>query len=162
ALWFVRPIIQPSSCPAKSLRFIQAADTIIHKPSELYENSGGLCNYLSSRRSGMKFCVRRAIVPACWWLSLSSVFLISSWVQADDDSRDSVMYKDPEVRIANITRAFPPDLVEAWLVGLRRPETDYQSRAALTILLAHQHGMKGLEVMIDPLVEIPTGPAHHE
>ena len=42
ALWFVRPIIQPSSCPAKSLRFIQAADTIIHKPSELYENSGGL------------------------------------------------------------------------------------------------------------------------
>jgi HEAT repeat protein len=90
------------------------------------------------------------------------MFLMASWLRADDDSRDSFMYKDPEIRIAEVRREFPPDLIDAWLVGLRRPEADYQSRAALTVILAHQQGMKGLEVTIDPLMEILVGAGHHD
>jgi len=52
-------------------------------------------------------------------------------------------------------------LTSVWLIALRRPEADYQSRAALTIVMAHQEGMKGLHVTIDPLMEILAGPDHH-
>src|SRR5260370_7059764 len=70
------------------------------------------------------------------------------------------MYQDPKLPRAKITRAPLPDLTSVWLTALRRPEADYQSRAALTIVMAHQAGMKGLEVTFDPLFQILAAPDH--
>ena len=73
-----------------------------------------------------------------WCLSFLLVFAIASPIHAEDESLDSLMYHDPELPKAKIVRALPPDLISAWLVALHRPEADYQCRAALTIVLAHQ------------------------
>jgi HEAT repeat protein len=86
---------------------------------------------------------------------------MASSIRAGEEPLDSLMYHDPELPKPKIAKVFGPDLIDAWLLALRRTEADYQCRAALTIALAHQEGMKGLEVTIDPLVEILERPDHH-
>jgi len=80
-------------------------------------------------------------------------FASASDVRADDDALDSLMYHQPELPKATIIKKLPQDVLPLWLLALRRPEADYQSRAALTIILAHQEGIKGLEPAIEPLLE---------
>src|SRR5437879_241197 len=106
---------------------------------------------------------RQSHVRALWlfYVALIALFCATFPARAEDDSLDSVMYQDPKLPRAKITRAPLPDLTSVWLIALRRPEADYQSRAALTIVMAHQEGMKGLDVTIDPLLEILAGPDHH-
>src|SRR5260370_9299243 len=106
---------------------------------------------------------RRSKVRALWliYVALITFLCVTFPACAEDDCLDSVMYQDPKLPRAKITRAPLPDLTSVWLIALRRPEADYQSRAALTIVMAHQEGMKGLEVTFDPLLEILAGPDHH-
>ena len=104
---------------------------------------------------------RRSNVLVLWWLSFLFLLAITSSIRAEEYPLDSVMYHDPELPKAKITRAMPPDLISEWLVALRRPEADYQCRAALTIVRAHQEGMKDLERTIHPLLEILEQPNHH-
>jgi HEAT repeat protein len=96
-----------------------------------------------------------------WCLSFLLVFAIASPIHAEDESLDSLMYHDPELPKAKIVRALPPDLISAWLVALHRPEADYQCRAALTIVLAHQAGIQGLERTVAALLEVIEQPNHH-
>jgi hypothetical protein len=99
---------------------------------------------------------------ASFGIAAAAFFCTTFASRAADDPLDSVMYRDPELPLAKVVKALPsPDLINIWLVALRRPEADYQSRAALTIIMAHREGMKGLEVTIDPLIEILVGPNHH-
>src|SRR5262249_45684560 len=48
-----------------------------------------------------------------------------------------------------------------WLLALRRPEADLQCQAALTIVLAHKDGVQGLEVAVEPLLQVLEQPDHH-
>ena len=101
---------------------------------------------------------RQSIVQLLWWLSFLFLLATASSNRAEDEALDSVMYHAPELPKAKIARALPPDLISDWLVALRRPEADYQCRAALTIVRAHQEGMKDLERTIHPLLEILEQP----
>src|SRR6266481_8528856 len=97
----------------------------------------------------------RKLARVFWLLSSLAVVLLAtaSNVHADDDVLDVLIYHNPELPKATITKEFPPDLLPLWLVALRRPEADYQSKAALTIALAHKEGMNGLEAAVPPLLE---------
>ena len=64
---------------------------------------------------------------------------------------DSPMYRMPDVPIPPVEIVFPGGLQELWLRALARPEVEMRLRAAQTIGLAHQRGMKGLEATITPL-----------
>jgi HEAT repeat protein len=83
-------------------------------------------------------------------------------VRAEDGVLDSLMHHDPELQRAEIVHLFPPNPLPVWLVALQRPETDYQYRAALTIILAHQADYKGMEAAIDPLLEALVRPNQKE
>jgi len=109
----------------------------------------------------MKFRGVPLSIALPWPLSFLLVLGIQLSIRAEDESLDSLMYHDPELPKAKIVRAFPPDLFRDWLVALHRPEADYQCRAALTIVLAHQEGMKGLERTIPSLLEILEQPNRH-
>jgi HEAT repeat protein len=63
------------------------------------------------------------------------------------------MYRSPKLPNPKVVRTFPENMKDLWLVALQRPEADYQYQAAVTISLAHQEGMKGLELAIEPLLE---------
>jgi HEAT repeat protein len=96
-----------------------------------------------------------------FWLLLGPAFVLlvlASNVHADDDVLDVLIYHNPELPKATITKQFPPDLFPLWLVALRQPEADYQSKAALTIALAHKEGMDGLEAAVQPLLEMLQRP----
>src|SRR6266702_3172537 len=100
---------------------------------------------------------------ACWLVAIPFAVFVSpaSIGRADDAGLDTRMYHDPELPIPKIVRVYPENLLPLWLVALGRPEADYQCRAALTIVLAHQEGMKDLERTIHPLLEILEQPNHH-
>jgi len=79
-------------------------------------------------------------------------------LHAEDSLPDSIMYHDPELPQAKIAHVFPEHLMPAWLDALHRPEADYQSRPALTILLAHKEGLHGTTAAIEPLLETLARP----
>jgi HEAT repeat protein len=85
--------------------------------------------------------------------TIAGIGLLTSAVRADDTVLDSRMYHDPELPEPKIVRVYPENLLPVWLIALRRPEADYQSRAALSIVLAHREGIQGLERAIDPLLQ---------
>jgi HEAT repeat protein len=86
-------------------------------------------------------------------ITVAVVGLMTPMSRADDAGLDSRMYHDPELPIPKIVRVYPGNLVPLWLVALGRPEADYQCRAALSVVLAHREGIKGLEAAVDPLLE---------
>jgi len=69
---------------------------------------------------------RQSQVRALWlfYVALVTFFCVAFPARAGDDSLDSVMYQDPKLPRAKITRAPLPDLTSVWLVALRRPEAD--------------------------------------
>jgi len=91
--------------------------------------------------------------PATSLLSIAVIGLMTPISRADDAGLDSRMYHDPELPIPKIVRVYPENLLPLWLVALSRPEADYQCRAALSVVLAHREGIKGLEAAVDPLLE---------
>ncbi len=98
-------------------------------------------------------------------LSLSSVFAllcsVPSSAFAIDEVIDSVMYKDPDVPLAQIVKVFPPRLTALWLWALEQPDSDLKCRAAATIALAQRRGMPGLETTIAPLLQTLDQPGQH-
>jgi hypothetical protein len=92
---------------------------------------------------------------AFWFAILAPVahLFISARAEAWDEAIESVMYRSPELPKARKVEIFSEELKTIWLAALKRPEADYQYQAALTIVLARQHGMKGLETTVAPLLE---------
>src|SRR6266851_8472473 len=90
-----------------------------------------------------------------WHLLFALSFMLwqAAPIQAQADVLDSAMDHDPELPQAKIAHVFPENVLATWLAALRRPEVDYQYRAALTILLAHKEGLDGIKDAIDPLLE---------
>jgi HEAT repeat protein len=78
---------------------------------------------------------------------------ISARAQAWDDVIDSVMYRSPELPKAKAVPVFSEQAKALWITALQRPEADYQCQAAVTIILAHQHGMTGLDGTVEPLLK---------
>lgn len=68
------------------------------------------------------------------------------------DALDSLMDRDPEIPVAEAVRAFPNGLLELWLAALDRPDVESQTRAALSVALAHERGMPGLAAAVPKLV----------
>src|SRR6266478_4030895 len=80
-------------------------------------------------------------------------FLSPGPVLAWDEAIDSVMYKSPDLPKARKVEVFSHEVKSLWLIALQRPEADFQCQAAVTIVLAHQRGMKGSEATVGPLLE---------
>ena len=91
---------------------------------------------------------------------LCSALLFVTSAAAEDGVLDSLIYYEPELPTPKIVRVFPDNLVSPWIVALRRPEADLQRQAAVTIALAHQHGLLGLEAAVDPLLMVLEKPGH--
>lgn len=83
---------------------------------------------------------------------LVPVLVLALPLRADEPVIDSVMYRNPDLPTPRVVQTFPDGLAELWLKALDRPEADYKSRAALSIALAHERGMKGLAAMVPALV----------
>ena len=64
------------------------------------------------------------------------------------DAIDSPMFADPDVRVAEVVKTYPPGLLDLWLAALDRPDADSRCRAATAITLAHQQGMPGLNAAV--------------
>jgi HEAT repeat protein len=80
--------------------------------------------------------------------------VVTSAAAAKEDVIDSLIFHDPELPKPKIMRVFPKNLEAPWLVALGRPEADFQCQAALTITLAHKDGVSGLEVAVEPLLNV--------
>jgi HEAT repeat protein len=83
------------------------------------------------------------VVPAC---------LTPHKCLADDLVVDSVMYSDPNLPAPRVVKTLPPRLPALWLEALQRPEADMKCQAAQALALAHQRGLPGMTVAIEPLV----------
>jgi HEAT repeat protein len=89
---------------------------------------------------------------ARWVAAITLVMQFLTVAVRGDDVIDSVMYHDPDLPMPREVITFNPKLKQVWLDALARPEIDLKTQAALTIVRAHQRGMKGLEAAIDPLL----------
>lgn len=74
---------------------------------------------------------------------------------------DSPMFRDPVIRVADLRKTFHPRLVELWLIALNRPEAEMRAEAARAITAAHQQGMTGLGVAVEPLRRELDKPGQH-
>jgi HEAT repeat protein len=88
-----------------------------------------------------------------WWIAVSVDLIVAPSAGAWDEVIESVMYRSPELPKPREITVFPKGLVTLWVEALRRPEADSQCQAALTIALAHRHGVQGLERAVTPLLE---------
>jgi HEAT repeat protein len=68
-----------------------------------------------------------------------------------EDVIDSPMYKDPDIPVSREVVTYSNKSIPLWLKALDRPQADLKRRVADTIVLAHRHGVKGLEKTIAPL-----------
>jgi hypothetical protein len=66
---------------------------------------------------------------------------------------DSPMYQAPDLPAPKMVRHFPEGAKPLWVKALARPEADLKCQAADAIARAARQGVKGLDVMIAPLVE---------
>lgn len=71
---------------------------------------------------------------------------------AEEGLIDSPMYRLPPVPGPKLVVEYG-DAKELWLKALSRPEAEMKCQAAETIASAHEKGIKGLEIAIDPLVQ---------
>jgi HEAT repeat protein len=71
---------------------------------------------------------------------------------AQDPAIDSLMDSDPVLPAARIEIQFSPGLLPLWLESLDRAEVELRARAAITIVQAHERGMKGLSPAVEPLL----------
>jgi HEAT repeat protein len=74
---------------------------------------------------------------------------------------ESPMYRSPDLPKPRVVKVVPERMKALWLEVLQRPEVDYQCKAALTIGLAHQRGLKGLERTVPLLVRTLERPDQH-
>src|SRR5262245_25027805 len=86
-------------------------------------------------------------------VTLSPCHLVTLSPCRANDVIDSPMYRSPELQTARLVMVFPNGLTERWVEALGRPEADGQTWAALTIALAHERGMKGLDKTVPALLQ---------
>jgi HEAT repeat protein len=71
--------------------------------------------------------------------------------RAYDEIIDSPMYRLPDLPVPRIVNVYL-DAKDLWLKALQRPEADMKRKAADTIALAEQRGVKGLQATVAPLL----------
>ena len=81
--------------------------------------------------------------------------------RAQYEEIDSPMYRSPELSGPPTVRVFPDGLQEIWLRALSRPEAEMRLKAAATIALAHDRGVKGLDATVGPLIAALDAPEKH-
>jgi HEAT repeat protein len=90
------------------------------------------------------------------WLSPLLLFSLSPFLptcRGDfDPVIDSPMYKSPDLPAPPVLLIFPEEARALWLRALERPDADTRCKAAETIALARQRGVKGLETTVAPLL----------
>ncbi len=94
-------------------------------------------------------------------LAVATALALAGPAWGIDDVVDLGIYKDPDIPAATIVKVFPERLTSLWLQALARPENDLKCKAAATIALGHQRGMKGLETAIEPLLRTLDQPELH-
>lgn len=86
-------------------------------------------------------------------LTLSALCLqLGTSAHALEDIIDSPMYRLPPLPAPPVDLVFSSRMKELWLRALKRPEVDMKLKAAETIALARQRGMKEREPFVAPLL----------
>jgi HEAT repeat protein len=80
---------------------------------------------------------------------------------ARGEELDSVMYSQPEIRVARVVNKYPDGLADLWLEALERPERETRARAALAIAQAHEEGMPDLAATAPALLKLLDKPDEH-
>lgn len=94
------------------------------------------------------------------WLILQVVVLPSSTVVPLAAGERALlepwfmMYRDPELTVPPVQYTLDPRNVELWREALRRPEAEYQYRAADAIRRAQRQGFPGLHVAVPELLKL--------
>lgn len=91
---------------------------------------------------------------------LPLLFLFSTSAVAEIKP-DFLMDTDPTFQALPLRKDFQRDFKGVWSQALRRPEADYQRRAAETIARAHEYGIPGLTSLTPDLETILTSPTSH-
>lgn len=88
-----------------------------------------------------------------WAVLLFSVVSMTSQLAVAVEV-DWIMYRDPVLRKPPTVVRFTPGLIPLWIQALESPQRDLKRRAAEAILVAHQKGLSGLELTIEPLMKL--------
>jgi hypothetical protein len=68
-----------------------------------------------------------------------------------DEVIDRPMYLLPELPESRFEYGFPEKMLDLWLKALAQPEDELKCKAAEAIALAHEKGLKGLDMAVEPL-----------
>jgi HEAT repeat protein len=90
------------------------------------------------------------------WLAVVGLLMVSGpRVWAGETLRvDSVMYHDPEVRLAGETVVLPPNLLPLWLRALEHPDDELRRLAADAIAKAHRLKLARMDETADELAAV--------
>src|SRR5437763_16962824 len=91
-------------------------------------------------------------------LSVTALLGILSPACALHERIDSPMYRLPDLSGPAVIVDFPAGLNEIWLRALARPEAEMRLKAAASIALARDRGVKELDACVEPLIAALDAP----